>query len=233
MNGFLENTQVMSRIFSLIVLSVFLVSCNSTRVVKTLDKGEQQITGSFGGPAIIFSGAPMPIPLSSVGYAIGLDTGLTFAGGLNTTSLLFGNAQLDLTLGINAFTSENEKFGLTVSPGVNLFYGFNGGDFSIYPQLEGIFWKEYGEKNNLFFGGLGTWVELDREKAYGEVQKHELMPYISLGHQFTGKKWNFQLEARYIGFSYPNDNIVVDYLGPFSTGTSGLYFGVTRKFGKQ
>jgi hypothetical protein len=223
----------MYRCFTLLFFSLILVACNSTRVVKTLEKGEQQLTGSLGGPAIMFSGVPMPLPLSSVGYAVGLDTGLTFAGGLNTTSLLFGNAQVDLTLGINAFKTENEKFGLTISPGLNLFYGFNGGDFSLYPQLEGVVWKEYGEKNNLFFGGLGTWVELDREKAHGEVQVHELMPYITLGHQFTGKKWNVQLEARYIGFTYPNDNIVVDYLGPFSTGTSGIYFGVSRKLGKQ
>jgi hypothetical protein len=223
----------MYRCFTLLFFSLIFVACNSTRVVKTLEKGEQQLTGSLGGPAIVFSGVPMPIPLSSVGYAVGLDTGLTFAGGLNTTSLLFGNAQVDLTLGINAFKTENEKFGLTISPGLNLFYGFNGGDFSLYPQLEGVVWKEYGEKNKLFFGGLGTWVELDREKAHGEVQVHELMPYITLGHQFTGKKWNVQLEARYIGFTYPNDNIVVDYLGPFSTGTSGIYFGVSRKLGKQ
>ncbi len=217
----------------LFLVSALLLSCNSTRVVKTLDKGEQVITGSIGGPAIVFAGVPMPMPLSSVGYAVGIDTGLTFAGGLHTTSLLFGNAQVDLSLGINAFSTENDKFGITVSPGVQLFYGFYGGEFSVYPQLEAIAWKEYGKRNNLFFGGLGTWIELDREKAFGEVQTHELMPYITLGHQFTGEKWNFQLEARYIGFTYPNDNIVVDYLGPFSTGTSGIYLGVTRKFGKK
>ena len=223
----------MYRYIALLVVSTFLMSCNSTRVVKTLDKGEQQITGSFGGPAIIFGGAPIPIPLSSVGYAVGLDTGLTFAGGVHTTSLLFGNAEVDLNMGINAFKTKSNKFGITVSPGLHMIYGFNGGDFSIYPQLEGIAWKEYGNKNNLIFGGLGTWVELDREKAYGEVQEHELMPYITLGHQFTGQKWNFQLEARYIGFTYPNENIVVDYLGPFSTGTSGVNFGISRKFGKK
>ena len=115
---------------------------------------------------------------------------------------------------------------------MHLFYGFRGGEFRAYPQIEGIGWWQYGEKNNLVFGGVGTWVELTREKAYGEVQAHELMPYVSLGHQFTGKRWNVQLEARYIGFTYSNEDIVVDYLGPFNVGTSGIYVGVTRSIGK-
>ncbi|MEQ9186591.1 MAG: hypothetical protein RLP15_02585 [Cryomorphaceae bacterium] len=217
----------------LFVALVVLASCSTTRVIKPLDKGEKQIGASFGGPAIIFSGAPIPLPLTSISYAHGLDTGLTLAGGLHTTALLFGNAEIDLSLGIRVFESNNERFGLTASPGVHLFYGFRGNAFRAYPQLEGIGWWQYGEKNHLLYGGLGTWVELVREKAHSEVQQHELMPYVTLGHQFAGAKWKWQVEARYIGFNYSTDNIVVEYLGPFPNGTTGLYVGLTRKLGKQ
>lgn len=214
--------------------AILLASCNVTRVVKPLEKGEHQLTGSVGGPAIVFSGAPMPIPLSSVGYAYGLDTGLTVAGGLHTTALLFGNAELDATLGIQMYQSEKDRFGLVASPGVHLFYGFRGGDFRAYPQMEGITWWQYSEaKRHLLYGGIGTWVELEREKAHGQVQDHELMPYVTLGHQFRMNKWNVQLEARYIGFTYSNKDLVVDYLGPFSVGTSGIYVGVSRTLGQR
>ena len=215
------------------LLIALIASCNVTRVVKPLEKGESQIGASFGGPGIIFSGAPIPLPLTSISYAHGLDTGLTVAGGIHTTALLFGNLEADLSLGIRTYESKNGKFGVTASPGVNLFYGFRGGDFRAYPNLDGIAWWKYSQKDHLLYGGLGTWVELRRDKAHGEVQDNELMPYATLGHQFGGEKWQWQVEARYIGFNYSNDDIVVDYFGPFATGTTGIYVGLTRTFGKQ
>ncbi len=221
--------------YRLLLLSALIVlaSCNTTRVIKPLEKGEKQIGASFGGPGIIYAGVPLPLPMTSISYAQGLDTGLTLAAGLHTSALLFGDAEVDLSLGIKVYASKSERFGLTASPGVHLLYGFRGNDFRAYPQLEGIGWWQYGEKNHLLYGGLGTWIELVREKAHGEVQDNELMPYLTLGHQFAGEKWQWQAEARYIGFNYSNDNIVVDYIGPFPNGTTGLYVGVTRKIGKK
>lgn len=223
----------MYRLISGMVVLALIASCNVTRVVKPLEKGEHRVGGSFGGPAIIFSGAPIPIPFSSISYAHGLDTGFTVAGGIHTTALLFGNLEMDATLGIRAYESSGGRFGITASPGVNLFYGLRGNDFRVYPNLDGTAWWKYSDKDHLLYGGLGTWVELRRDKAHGEVQQNELMPYITLGHQFGGEKWHWQVEARYIGFTYSNDDIVVNYLGPFANGTSGVYVGLTRTIGKK
>ena len=219
----------MFKIFSIGAMAVCLLSCNVTRVVKPLDKGEHQMGASLGGPVIVFAGAPIPMPLTSISYATGIDTGITFVGGLHTTSLLFGNAEVDLNLGVGVYKSGDERFGVTLTPGVHLLYGFRGGDLRIYPQLEAIAWKAYGKRENLLYGGIGTWVELTRVKAYGEIQNHELMPYISLGHQFSRERWNFSIEARYLGPTYSNEDIVVNYFTPLNTGAAGLYFGITRK----
>ena len=87
------------------------MGCNATRVVKPLDKGEKQLAAGFGGPGIIYTGAPIPVPLTSVSYAHGLDTGLTLSAGLHTTSAAFGVIQSDIAVGISAFQSKSEKFG--------------------------------------------------------------------------------------------------------------------------
>jgi len=216
-----------------LTLLLLLASCNVSRVVKPLTKGEHQIGGSFGGPAIVFGGAPLPIPFTSVSYAHGLDTGLSVSAALQTTSLLFGIAHFDASLHAELWRSKSDRFGVLASPGSHFFYDFNEGHYRIYPQLDLNAWWHYNkESENLIYGGLGTWVELVREKAHGEVQTHEMMPYVMLGHQFNRPKWSFQVEARYIGMFYDNDAIVVDYLTPFNKGTSGVYLGISRTLGQ-
>lgn len=214
------------------VLVAILASCNVSRVVKPLEKGEKQLGAAVGGPGIIFAGAPLPLPLTSVTYSHGLDTGFTVTGSVQTTSLLFGVAHIDATAGIRVFESKTQKSGITASPGFHLMYDFFEGNFRNYPQLEALSWWQYGEKPNLFYGGLGTWIELVREKAYGEIQENEFLPYLSLGHQFNRPRWSFTTEIKYLGFQHSTSDIVVDYISPFNQGAVGFYFGMSRRFGK-
>lgn len=219
--------------FISLLLLLVLGSCNVSRVVKPLDKGEHQVSASLGGPAIVFSGAPLPVPLSSLAYSHGLDTGLTVSTGLHTTSLLFGVAQLDASLHASLWQNQQDRFGLTMSPGAHFFYDFNEQNTRVYPQVDlGAWWKYSDNKDHLFYGGLGTWFELYREKAHGQVQENEIMPYVTIGHQFKWNSWSLQVEARYLGMFYRNDELVVSYLTPFNTGTSGLYFGIGKSFGR-
>lgn len=213
-------------------LLVGLVSagCKATRVIKPLEKGEKQVSASVGGPGIIFGGAPIPLPLSSVNYAHGIDTGMTLVAGGHFTSALFGVAQMDVGLGISAFKSETEKFGLTVTPGLNLFYDFNENNSRIYPQIEGTCWWQYSEKEHLIYGGAGTWIELVKRKAHDQVQTNEFMPWVSLGHQFNLEKWSYLTELKYIGFQQNTGSVVVNYISPANQGTVGLYLGISRRF---
>lgn len=209
-----------------------LTACGPTRVIKTLEKGEKQVSANLGGPVIKFAGAPIPLPLTSVNYQHGIDTGITVSSSLYTTDLLFGTVHLEANLGIKTFENKKKSFGLTSTPGIHLFYDFNESNFRAYPQIDLTTWWQYGEKPNLLFGGIGSWVELRKEKAYGELQTNELMPYISVGHQFNRPKWAFLTELKYIGFPYDNRWGVVDYIGPSHYGALGFYFGVSRRFVK-
>ena len=112
------------RSFILYSLILFFASCNATRVIKPLEKGEKQLSAGLGGPGIIYAGAPIPMPLTSVNYAQGVDSNVTLSVGMHTTSLAFGVLQSDVSLGIRAYQSKSERFGLTATPGIHVLYDF-------------------------------------------------------------------------------------------------------------
>ena len=220
------------RNLGLLFLAFAFVGCNATRVVKPLDKGEKQLAAGFGGPGIIYTGAPIPVPLTSVSYAHGLDTGLSLSAGLHTTSAAFGVIQSDIAVGISAFQSKSEKFGVTVTPAINFLYDFYENNGRTYPQLDALSWWQYGEKDHLLYGGVGTWIELRKRKAHEQVQNNEVLPWITVGHQFNMEKWSYMTEFKYLGFQHETDLSVVDYVSPGGRGTIGFYFGISRSFGK-
>ena len=73
-----------------------LVSCNITRVVKPLPKGEHQVGTSFGGAVIKLGNAPITIPLSNISYAYGVAENTSIFTGIHTTAMLFGVLQTDM-----------------------------------------------------------------------------------------------------------------------------------------
>ncbi len=231
-SGFSESIMGIIKSIGWLVLVVLFASCNATRIIKPLEKGEKAVSAGFGGPSINFAGAPIPVPLTSISYAHGIDTGLTLAAGLNTTSLAFGVVQADISLGINVYQTKAKKFGLTATPAMHFMYDFNEGNYRNYPQLEAITWWQYGEKPNLFYGGVGTWVELNKTKAHGQVQTNELLPWVTIGHQFNRAKWSYLTELKYLGFQHETFPLVVDYVSPGGRGTIGVYIGISRRFTK-
>ncbi len=53
----------------------------------------------------------------------------------------------------------------------------------------------------------------------------------TVGHNFTGQKWNFSIETKIIAPNLSNEKLVVDYVTPFQThGAFGVYISCTRKF---
>lgn len=213
-------------------VALLAVSCAPTRVIKPLEKGEKQVSANLGGAMIKFAGAPIPLPLTSVSYQQGIDTGLTLNTSLHMTSLAFGVIQFEAGLGINAYQSESKRFGVTVTPTINLMDDIWEKNFRIYPQLDAVTYWQYGQKSHLVYGGLGSWIELSKVKAHGEVQTNELLPYFMVGHQFNWTKWSFLTELKYMGFQHDNVYLVPDYISPTNKGALGLYFGVGRRFGR-
>lgn len=206
------------------------MSCNTTRVVKPIEKGTLQVGANLGGPLITMGSLPIFMPLSSVHAAYGLKEKTTAFASLHTTALLFGVYQTDLGITQQVLQQKGMIPGISVSPIANMMIDQWKGIFSLYPQLDINAYWNYKNKPHFFYTGLNNWIELRRTRAHNQPQDLVVMPAWHLGHQWSGNKYNIQLEMKYIGFTQSNKDIVVDYISPGNNGTLGLFFSINRKF---
>lgn len=216
--------------FSLIVLLFSLIGCSPVRMVKPLQKKQQVVGGSFGGPLINFAGAPIPIPFTSLFYANGLTDNVTVIGGLNTTSLLFGNVHIDASSCINLFKKE-DKFGISLNPGLQSIYHVKDSkSFGLWPTLDVNGYFHIKNKKSLLYTGINAWIELKNQKAHGEKVNTPILPNFQFGYQLVNTKWNHQFELKYLGIGRSNQPNVVDYIGLSGKGALGLFYGLHFKF---
>lgn len=207
-----------------------IASCAPTRFVKPLEKKQSAANLSFGGPLVKYGTATIPIPFLTANYGYGIDSTLTGFASFNITSALYGNFQIELGATKQFLKQKKCIPSLSTTLQINTIY-HNADAYKFYPQLDlNAFW-EYGKRKNYFYVGISNWFELSKYRTLGEKQTNHwiLMPLI--GHSFTGKKWNVNLEAKVIAPNLSNENIVVDYQTPLQNkGAFGVYIGYTRKF---
>jgi len=211
---------------------LILASCASSRFIEPLAKGEQVIGLDIGGPTIEFGGAIIPIPLSSVVYARGIDTNITVFGSLHITSLLFGNIQTDLGATYRFFESKNSFLpSLSSSVNANAIYDMNDSKFKFWPQLDlNAYWK-FGEKDHYVYAGISNWWELAKFRSQERPQLDRWLVNPQIGLILKSKKWWYSIETKFLAPSHNNVNLFVPYFSFLGeNGASGIYFGIGRKF---
>jgi hypothetical protein len=218
-------------IFHLSILLI-LASCASSRFVEPLKKGEQAIAFDIGGPTIGFGGTVIPIPLSSVVYAKGIDTNITVFGSLHLTSLLFGNVQTDLGATFKFYKSKKSFIpSLSSSVNGNAIYDIYDSKFKFWPQLDlNAFWN-FGKKNHYFYAGVSNWWELAGVRSQDRSQLDRWLVNPQVGLVIKTKKWYYSIETKFLAPSHNNVNLFVPYFSILGeNGASGIYFGIGRKF---
>lgn len=217
---------------SLIVLGLSFIfqHCAPSRFVKPLQKKQQAVSFTFGGPLIKFSGAVMPIPFSTLGYGYGVGTRVTAYGNLHTTSLLFGNLQTDVGSTIGIYEKAN-KFGFSASPAFQIAYNLrNTTGLRMWPSLDLNSYFHFHEKPSYLYAGLNSWFVLSVKKAHGDNQNQHILPNLHAGYTLVKTKWQHQFQISYMGIGvsiYPG---VVDYVGISGKGTLGFHYSLVRKF---
>jgi hypothetical protein len=99
------------------------VSCAPARFVEPLKKGEEVMTGHFGGPLAKIPGiGVIPIPFSAVGYGRGLTDQTTVFGNLHLTSLAFGVGQFEL--GASQKLWSTDRMGVSSQLNTNILTDF-------------------------------------------------------------------------------------------------------------
>ncbi len=228
-------------IFLLILIG--LASCAPARFVEPLKKGQQVITGNFGGPVAKIPGiGNIPIPYTAIGYGRGLTDKTTVFGNLHTTSLLFGIGQTDL--GVSQSIWKNDKMGVSAQGSMNILVDFYTGANRFWPQVDANYYFKYGKHSkpvqldamckieskhyNFFYIGLSNWFDPYKTESQGRPNAQFWIPNVQLGHQWIRPKWSYQAELKMLAPNQSNQNIVVNYPSLLNNrGALGLYFGIT------
>lgn len=213
---------------SLVIITI--ASCAPTRFVKPLAKKQQAVNLSLGGALIKYSKLTIPMPFVTATYGYGIDSTLTGFGSLNLTSLLAGNAQVELGLTKQLLHQKGVWPGFSITPVANIIYR-NKDASKLYPQVDiNAFW-DYNHKRNFFYLGVSNWFELAGKRAHDQQQEHRWIFSPMIGETFVRKKWDYNIELKIIAPNIANNSNVVSYKTPFGThGAFGIYLGCTRKF---
>jgi hypothetical protein len=220
-----------------------LASCAPTRFVEPLKRGQQVITGNFGGPVAKIPGiGAIPIPFTAIGYGRGLTDKTTIFGNLHTTSLAFGVGQTDM--GVSQSIWKNDKMGISAQGSVNILVDFYTGANRFWPQLDANYYFKYGKNSkpvqldalckveskhyNFFYAGISNWFDPYKTESQGRPNAQFWIPSVQLGHQWIRPKWSYQAELKMLAPNQSNQNIVVNYPSMLNNrGAIGLYFGIT------
>ncbi len=230
----------------MIAVLAALASCAPARFVEPLKKGQQVITGNFGGPVAKIPGiGNIPIPYTAIGYGRGLTDKTTIFGNLHTTSLLFGVGQTDL--GVSQSIWKNDQMGVSAQGSMNILVDFYTGANRFWPQVDANYYFKYGKHSkpvqldamckieskhyNFFYAGLSNWFDPYKTESQGRPNAQFWIPSVQLGHQWIRPKWSYQAELKMLAPNQSNQNIVVDYPSLLqNNGALGLYFGITYHF---
>ena len=104
---------------------VAVSGCGLNAHVRPVDKGTVAIEAAVGGPAVLLSGAPVPLLLSTVGARVGLIDRLDISLHTHVTTLAaFGLFGLDLGLGWLVFEQKGLRPALDLSARFYVFTDF-------------------------------------------------------------------------------------------------------------
>ena len=216
----------------------FLWSCAPARFVEPLKKGEEVISGHFGGPLAKIPGiGAIPIPFSSVGYGRGLTDQTTVFGNLHLTSLAFGVGQFEL--GASQKLWSTDRMGVSGQLNTNVLIDFYTGANRIWPQLDANYYFKYGLKSyrigeqrnyNFMYAGISNWFDFYGTESQGRPNEQLWIPSLQFGHQWIRPKFSYQAEVKILAPLESNENIVVPYPSMLQNrGATGLYFGITYR----
>ena len=227
----------MKRIFFFCVALTLFNNCAPTRFVEPLQKGEIAIGGNFGGPVIEYGGIPITVPLTSIYGGYGLDSTKTLWGGVHTTSMLFGNFQMDLGATVKVLNQNKWKPNVSISPAIQFITNLDTSITRFWPNIGVNSYWNYGKRNNFFYIGVDNWFVLSKTRTYGEPSLARWLWNPQIGHTLKSKNqlWQYTLEWKWLAPNYSHAYSFVPYANIFGStnGASGIYFSITRKLGKK
>ena len=154
---------------TLVVGGLALQGCAASRAVAPLEQGQHAITLSMGGPFVQFAGAPIPAPITAVGYRYGIDGHTDVHAALYLTQLaLFRVGGFDLGVARELVTADGGRPRVMVDLNTSWFFGDldDGGPeggFRFFPDLSVITtWDmpaREGKRPHRFYLGINNFFQ--------------------------------------------------------------------------
>jgi hypothetical protein len=201
-----------------------LAGCGVTQPVRVLDAGKSAVTASLGGPAIPAMGIGFPVPYLNAGGAYGIGSGVTAAGNLHITALLFNDIGLDLGAAVRLLHEDGPVPEVTVKLQGMYFATLNPGSRSLFLGHAGI--------NASYLLGTFTLLYAGTEHTY---QFHEsdyfFTPFLGVQLPASGAM-DVQIETKWLAANHFTGHGVFEGAGSLNDhGNIGLYVGVLYHLG--
>lgn len=217
-------------IFVFLIGGVFLVNCTTSRNVRPLKKKQMKLGFDLGGPMIVLGDVPFPVPFTAVSFSYGVEDDITASGAVYLTDILFGVIHLDAGGTVGILRPKEFIPGLSLSPSITFLIDVWEWVPKVYPSVDfNVYWN-ISPRDDIFYIGMGNWFELETTRANGDEQPNIWIPSVNIGYTFVSSKWMFTLEARYMGLNVNNQDIIINYVSPGSTGAIGAFLSAARLF---
>ncbi len=220
------------RYLPFLVLS--LGACSTTHGIRPIGKGAVSVEGSLGGPVTMVFGAPIPLPLTTVGATVGVtDTTDVHAAIHPTAALLFGLGAGDV--GVSQQVLENDG-GRPRLMGDLTFTGAFGdrdpssgeeGGFRGFLQPSFTASWDWGKQEQCsVYTGLTAFLE--------PADEFQWLGGIYVGNRFgvgKGKRGHLDAELKWLDPWASSEPIVPEFVTPGNLGALELQFAYGYRFG--
>lgn len=201
-----------------------LGACSASRALAPLDKGQHGITASFGGPFVEFAGAPVPLPISSIGWRYGID-GLTdvHAAFYPSGLALLGVGGVDVGIARELLAPQGARPRIMLDFTTYWFGGTNRpgdppGGFRFFPDIALIATWELGARPHRIYVGIDTFIQ-----PFPELY---VMPTPLLGTELRATKaFGIQIELGWNAFWQNTTRLVPNWYGPGNLGAVSAKLG--------
>lgn len=217
-----------------LLLPLLLLGCSTTHGIKPVGKGAVSVEGSLGGPVTMVFGAPIPLPLTTVGATVGAtDTTDVHAAIHPTAAAMFGLGAGDIGVSQQFLDNEGGRprlmgdltftgaFG-DRDPDVGHEGGFRG---FLQPSVTASWdWGKQGQC--AAYTGLTAFLE--------PADEFQWLGGLYLGNRFAvgkQKRGHVDIELKWLDFWASSEPIVPEFVTPGNLGALELQFAYGYRFG--
>ena len=200
-------------------------ACATTQAARPVGRGNTRISASLGGPLVQFGGAPVPLPITTVGVAHGVSDFVDVHGEVHPTAALFGIAGLSGGVALHPLSSH--RGALTFGASLNAFG--NPSDGVLFADLwvaggghaASWLWLGGGLHNGLRLAGTGS---INEQTPWAPT-------VFGLASFLVSRRVALNVEARWYAVASCGGCVAPDYYPLGDRGALGVLLGVDYQFG--